>query len=343
MSPSPVSKAPAALLLVALACSSVGPLACGSGKPDEDASPCVRFNNPELQSASPSVVRVAFQLRQCEDDRPVPAMDLADFVVEEDGSGISSFESGAAVVRDDRSFQQAVLIMLDVSGSVLGSLPELKTAAKGLVAGLSRQPRVALYTFDGRAEPELRADFTTDLLGVGAAIDLIPAERIDTSTNLNGAVVKGVRRLEELRVSVEASGALYAGALAIFTDGTDRAARVTEVTAVDAVEHSQVSVFAIGLGAEIDEAYLRKLGQSGDVALAQDLGRLDEAFAEVGQSISELANSYYVLAYCSPSRANTHELSLSLPGYSGSWQGSFDASGFEGGCTPEDFLIDLAP
>jgi uncharacterized protein YegL len=270
-------------------------------------------------------------------------MDLADFVVEEDGSGISSFESGAAVVRDDSSFQQAVVIMLDVSGSVLGNLPELKTAAKGLVAGLSRQPRVALYTFDGRAEPELRADFTTDLLRVGAAIDLIPAERIDTSTNLNGAVVKGVRRLEELRVSVEASGVLYAGALAIFTDGTDRAARVTEVSAIDAVADSQVSVFAIGLGAEIDEPYLRKLGKSGDVALVQDLGRLDDAFAEVGQSISELANSYYVLAYCSPSRANTHELSLSLPGYAGSWQGSFDASGFEGGCTPEDFLIDLVP
>jgi uncharacterized protein YegL len=181
------------------------------------------------------------------------------------------------------------------------------------------------------------------LLGVAAAIELIPAERIDTSTNLNGAVVKGVRRLEELRVSVEAGGVLYAGALAIFTDGTDRAARVTEFTAVEAVENSQVSVFAIGLGAEIDEAYLRNIGKSGDVALAQDLGSLDDAFAEVGQSISELANSYYVLAYCSPSRANTHELSLSLPGYSGSWQGSFDASGFEGGCTPEDFLIDLVP
>jgi hypothetical protein len=270
-------------------------------------------------------------------------MDLADFAVKEDGLGISSFESGAAVVRDDSSFQQAVVIMLDVSGSVLGSLPELKIAAKGLVAGLSRQPRVALYTFDGRAEPELRADFTTDLLRVGAAIDLIPAERIDTSTNLNGAVVKGVRRLEELRVSVEASGALYAGALALFTDGTDRAARVTDLAAVEAVDGSQVSVFAIGLGEEIDEVYLRNLGKSGDVAFAQDLGSLEEAFADVGQSISELANSYYVLAYCSPSRANTHELSLSLPGYSGSWQGSFDASGFEGGCTPEDFLIDLAP
>jgi uncharacterized protein YegL len=315
----------------------LGPLACGSAKSDHDAG-CVQFSNPELQSSPPSVVRVAFQLSECEGARPVPAMNLGDFTLEEDGQGISSFESGAAVVQDDRAFQQALVILLDLSGSVLGNLPEIKTAARGLVQGLSRQPQVALYTFDGRAEPELRADFTTDLSAIAAAIDRIPAERVDTSTNLNGAVVQGVRRLEERRVSVEASGTLYAGALALFTDGTDRAARVTQAAALDAVQDSHVPVFAIGLGSEIDEPYLRHLGQSGALALADDLGGLSDAFAQVGQAISALANSYYVLAYCSPSRANTHELSLSVPGYHGQWTGSFDASGFLGGCTPEDFL-----
>jgi uncharacterized protein YegL len=313
-----------------------GQLACGSANPDDE---CVSFVNPELESAPPSVVRVAFQLRQCDGERPVAAMDLGDFSIEEDGAGISSYESGAAVVRDDRSFQQAVVIMLDVSGSVLGSLPELKTAAKGLVEGLSRQPRVALYTFDGRAEAELRADFTTDLEMIGSAIDAIPAVAIDTSTNLNGAVVQGVRLLEERRLSIEGTGVLYAGALALFTDGTDRAARVPKDDAIDAVRDSNVSVFAIGLGSEIDEPYLRDLGKSGDVALADDLAGLSDAFAEVGQSISALANSYYVLAYCSPSRAHSHELSLSLPGFRGKWQGSFDATGFAGGCTPESFLL----
>lgn len=321
-----------------LAVAAAGHLACGSSKDEEEA--CVRFVNPELESAPPSVVRVAFQLRQCDSERPVAAMDLTDFSVEEDGAGISSYESGAAVVRDDRSFQQAVVIMLDVSGSVLGSLPEVKTAARSLVEGLSRQPRVALYTFDGRAEAVLRADFTTDLEAIGDAIDAIPAEAVDTSTNLNGAVVQGVQLLERRRLAVEATGILYTGALALFTDGTDRAARVPRAAAVEAVADSSVSVFAIGLGSEIDEGYLRDVGASGDVALAEDLAGLDDAFAEVGRSISALANSYYVLAYCSPSRASSHELSLSLPGYQGEWAGSFDATGFAGGCTPENFLLD---
>lgn len=329
------------LRTAACAVAIVGSLACGSAKEEETG--CVRFVNPEVQSAPPSVIRVAFQMRHCEDERPVAAMNLDDFDIREDGSGISGYESGAALVLDDRSFRQAVVIMLDVSGSVLDSLPELKTAAKSLVQGLSRQPEVALYTFDGRAEPTLRADFTTDLSSIASAIDRIPAERIDTSTNLNGAVIRGVRRLEERRVSSEATGVLFAGSLALFTDGTDRAARVPDVEALDAAGDADVSVFAIGLGSEIDEQYLRGIGKSGDVALVEDLGTLNEAFAEVGQSISALANSYYVLAYCSPSRANNHELSLRLPGFKGEWKGSFDASGFEGGCTPEDFLLDLAP
>lgn len=316
----------------------IGQLACGSVDSNDE---CVQFINPELESVPPSVVRVAFQLRQCDGAPPVEAMDLGDFTIEEDGATVSSFESSAAVVRDDRSFQQAVLIMLDVSGSVLGSLPEVKTAAKSLVEGLARQPRVALYTFDGRAEAALRADFTTDLSAIASAIDSIPSSAVDTSTNLNGAVVEGVRRLEERRLAVEATGVLYAGALALFTDGTDRAARVPRAEALDAVEDSSVSVFAIGLGSEIDERYLRDIGKSGEVALADDLAGLSDAFAVVGRSISALANSYYVLAYCSPSRASSHELSLSLPGYSGGWKGSFDATGFAGGCTPESFLLPM--
>ena len=33
------------------------------------------------------------------------------------------------------------------------------------------------------------------------------------------------------------------------------------------------------------------------------------------------------------------ELTLSLPGYRGEWNASFDANGFAGGCTPQDFLF----
>lgn len=318
----------------------LGLSACGSVKDDQS---CASFVNPQLQSAYPSVVRVAFQLQECGGKQPLPDLQLSDFKLLEDGATISSFESGAALVQDDRAFQQSVLILLDLSGSVIGSLPEVKTAAKSLIDGLSSRPQVALYTFDGRAAPQQRADFTTDLPSIISAIDDISPEQIDNSTNLNGAVVNGVQLLENRRLAVEGSGVLYTGALALFTDGTDRAHRVPDADALRAAKDSEVSVFAIGLGSEIDSSFLQGIGASGQVVLAPDLPHLSDAFAKVGHAISGLANSYYVLAYCSPSRANSHELSLSVAGHSGSWGGKFDASGFVGGCTAQDFLSGIEP
>jgi uncharacterized protein YegL len=314
--------------------------ACGSVKDDQS---CASFVNPQLQSAYPSVVRVAFQLEECDGKQPLPGLELSDFKLLEDGATISSFESRAALVQDDRSFQQSVLLLLDLSGSVVSSLPEVKTAAKSLIDGLSSRPQVALYTFDGRAAPQLRADFTTDLPSIVSAIEDLVPEQVDTSTNLNGAVVNGVQILENRRLAVEGSGILYTGALALFTDGTDRAHRVPDAEALQAAKDSKVSVFAIGLGSEIDSSFLKGIGASGQVVLAPDLPHLSDAFAKVGRSISGLANSYYVLAYCSPSRANSHELSLSVVGHSGSWGAKFDAGGFVGGCTPEDFLSGVTP
>ena len=140
------------------------------------------------------------------------------------------------------------------------------------------------------------------------------------------------------RARLEASGTLFGGALAVFTDGTDRAARVSRDEALVAAGNPDVAIFSIGLGSEIDEAYLGSIGQSGGVALARDLDDLSAAFATTGQAIAKLANSYYVLSYCSPSRAERHALTLSVAGRTGSFQGSFDATGFEGGCSPENFL-----
>lgn len=308
--------------------------ACGS----VPEPPCAEFVNPELQSAEPSVVRVAFKLSECGTEAPLADRSLSEFEVLEDGLAMSSFESSAAVMHDNRAFQQAVVLMLDVSGSVVGHLSDVKSAARSMVRGLSRTPQIALYTFDGRAQPRLWLDFTSDASAVTRAIEALPSETADPSTNLNGAVTQGLRILEDRRSVVEAQRVIYAPALAIFTDGTDRASRVSRTAALEAARLSDSAIFAVGLGSEIDEGYLRQLATRGSVALADEVDDLTEAFAEIGRSISAQANSHYVLAYCSPRRAGTHELTLSLKGFTGQFKATFDASGFSGGCSPEDFI-----
>ena len=83
----------------------------------------------------------------------------------------------------------------------------------------------------------------------------------DPSTNLNGAVVKA---LDELDNSLgKATQPLKFGTLVVFTDGTDRANRVSADDMRQHVSEKPFDVFAIGLGAEIKEQQLRQIGKSG--------------------------------------------------------------------------------
>ena len=55
------------------------------------------------------------------------------------------------------------------------------------------------------------------------------------------------------------------GTLVVFTDGTDRAARVAEGEMISRLDDSGYDVFAIGVGNEIDESVLNDIGRSGYV------------------------------------------------------------------------------
>ena len=79
-----------------------------------------------------------------------------------------------------------------------------------------------------------------------------------------GAARAVERALGELDAALEKEELpLRFGTLVVFTDGTDRAARVPQQEMLDAVNNSNYSVFAIGLGAEIDEEELDGIGRDG--------------------------------------------------------------------------------
>jgi len=131
------------------------------------------------------------------------------------------------------------------------------------------------------------------------------------------------------------------GRLVVFTDGTDRASRVSEDEMLQAVRDSPYDVFAIGLGAELSEADLEQIGKSG-TALAKDSSEIQTAFETIGKRIEQLTKSYYLLSYCSPARAGEHTVTVKgkhLPEgkkkeITGELETGFDAEGFEKGCDP---------
>jgi uncharacterized protein YegL len=305
---------------------------------DTAAPPCTAFEMTLLEAETllPAVVRIYFRLT-C-DGHSVPDLTAEDFTVLEDGDSISIFESSQQIVPTVAGYQLSTMLLLDMSGSMVeaGLVDELQDAADTFIDRLGTEHEVAIYTFDGRTDIAPLVSFTQDADALNAGIaSLTDYEVVDTSTNLNGAILAALDVIDT--EAIVHSDKLFGGTLAVFTDGKDQAGRVEDEEAVAAATTTDHAVYSIGLGAEIDESHLTAVGTSG-AYFAADVDALADAFDEVATSILEQANSLYIMAYCSPKRAGTHELELELTGTGGGISNTFDATGFEGGCDPTDFV-----
>ena len=132
------------------------------------------------------------------------------------------------------------------------------------------------------------------------------------------------------------------GTLVVFSDGTDRANRVTKDDMRKAVREAKYDIFAIGLGKEMQESELKDIGKDG-TARADDKTSVVKAFDSIGARIEGQTKSYYLLGYCSPSRAGKHEVRIEAvrkgadgkEEKTGSVTSEFDATGFTHGCDPK--------
>src|SRR4030095_961713 len=81
----------------------------------------------------------------------------------------------------------------------------------------------------------------------------------DPSTNLNGAVIEGVRLLTQ---QIErAPVPLRFGTLVVFTDGTDRAHRASPDDVNKALDSAGFETYVIGVGQEVDSKQLQSIGR----------------------------------------------------------------------------------
>ncbi|MCP4604741.1 MAG: VWA domain-containing protein [Proteobacteria bacterium] len=292
----------------------------------------------ELADASvekPSNVVVYFTVDTVEDE-PVSGMTADQFNIYEDGRLISVFESQQTILNPEVATVRYTLLLLDMSRSVTesGQVPLIQEAVSAFIQGVGEQEKVAIYAFDGRAEIQPIAQF-------GAGPDQLSGrnERLsswntkDPSTNLNGAIVEAVQVLGEARETSDVP--LRFGTLVVFTDGTDRAHRATSREAIDAVVNADVGIYVIGIGGEVDQVEMEHLGRDGFV----HVGNRDEvvqAFEQVGEKIQRLGSRFYLLSYCSPSRAGQHQLEVEavLGEEKGRLSYGFDAEGFKPDCDP---------
>ena len=288
------------------------------------------------ETLAPSVVRLGVKL-QC-DGEPVIDKSEEDFAILENELAVSSFESALSIVPTVAAFRLTTAMVLDMSGSIVdsGYLPTLQSAATTFVSRLGEDQEVAIYLFDGQAELQTLVTFTNDHEAVNESIASLDSYEVtDPGTNLNGAVISGLDILDDIARGT--SEGMSDASLVVFTDGTDTSSRVSNEEAALAVASTDHSVYAVGLGEEVDSSHMDAIGVSGFYS-ATNIEALEGAFDRVATSIRNAASSIYILAYCSPKRAGDHTLEIQLNGTDAATTYVFNADTFESGCDPTDFV-----
>src|SRR6185436_231400 len=117
--------------------------------------------------------------------------------------------------------------------------------------------------------------------------------------------------------------------------GSDRARRVSSEAVRKAVADAEFDVYAIAVGAEINDREISAIGRSGTFTSKsrEDIAR---GFDEIARRIEGYSKRYYLLSYCSPSRAGQHavEIEAVRGTKSGRLKSEFKADGFGPNCDP---------
>ncbi len=289
----------------------------------------------------PSNVAVYFKV-ETEAENPVGGLTADRFRIYEDGQLVSQYESKQVIANPEVAAAHYTLLLVDMSGSVSesGSIDPIIQAVGTFTDRVEKQQKVGIYAFDGSPDLYPIVPFTDQMGSAKAGVSQLASFKPkDPSTNLNGAVVKALDQLDA--ALGHAPQPLKFGTLVVFTDGTDRANRVSEHDMLQHVREKPFDVFAIGLGAEIKQDQLEAIGKSG-TAMAADRTAIVKAFDEVGAKVENRTRSFYLLSYCSPSRAGRHQVRIEAftkddkgnEERSGSVTSAFDATGFAPGCDP---------
>ena len=320
-------------------------MGCGG---DDDSSPQLRVTIEDQFVNLPSNVSVFFRVDDLSGGG-LAGLTESDFNIYENGSLISSFEAVRKIQPNEQVFDYNIMLLLDLSGSVLGSenLEPLKQAAQGFVAEVLPEAQdpsegaieIEIWWFDGSENIKQLQPASADAVTLNAAIDGISANMSsDNSTNLYGAVIQSVEVASQRLTQTRQLDEIGSSAVVVFTDGTDQANRASKGQAVEAVRNADrdIAFYTIGLGGEIDESVLSDIGTTSFVS-AVNIGELLDSFREIGDLINNRANSFYLLEYCSPKRSGNNQLTIEVT--SGSMTGSantlFDASNFNGSCNLE--------
>lgn len=297
-----------------------------------------------------SSVALIFTVEDCR-GRPLTGLTDADFVLREDGATLS-VEASKRIL-PARGLTTFATLSLDVSSSTQSVLPQLVSAAKAFVQKLqvdrALQVPIGLELFAGMPQSVVWEAPTLDTAKLLGRLDEVLTYRApdQSSTNLHGAVVEALSRLQQAQTQYRnrnQGGAFSTGYVVLFTDGADTSGRTPLAQVVSQVNASPDRVVAVALRSpDFDATAEQRLRDitGGAYLVAPSTAALDLEFSNLAARIAGQASRTYLLGYCSPKRSGQHAVSVEVSQSTtmASAQYSFNANGFAPGCSSDAFNL----
>lgn len=230
-----------------------------------------------------------------------------------------------------------VVLLMDMSNAKTAEARTLAAkAALNFVQKVTPREAVSVFAFDGAEGlvPIAQLPRGNQAVTMAALEGFSPR---DGSRNLNGAVVAGLKKLDQLLA--QSGKVVRVGTLVVYAAGPDVAGRVETDKAHDTVWESKHDVLVIGVGEQADA--VENLARRGLIR-AQAADTLPIAFEEAASRAVEELEKHYLVSYCSPARAGSRKLRLEVSytnkdgeEHHGDFETEFSARGFGPGCNPQ--------
>jgi len=153
----------------------------------------LRLTRIDASVQKPSNVAVYFIVDTSEGD-PMPGLTAESFKIYEDGQPVSALESKQTILNPEVTASHYTLLLVDMSGSVTlsGDVPVIVDSARAFTERVQKFQKVGVYVFDGSVAIQQIAGFSTGTPNLDSLTSFKPK---DPSTNLNGAVLEGIKIL----------------------------------------------------------------------------------------------------------------------------------------------------
>jgi uncharacterized protein YegL len=187
---------------------------------------------------------------------------------------------------DPQRVRADVALVLDTSSSMTGDkIRAAQSAAKAFIRAMNLpEDRVGIAYFSRDAAVAHPLSGDADLLF--AAVD-----RLDTTagTRIDRGLEVGLAILAEARTGSDVSPVLV-----LLTDGIQEAEPEAPERVAEAIRAQRITFHAIGLGSDVDAAYLLELVRAPDrLHLSPSVGELEAIYTEIARTIPCPASSYW--------------------------------------------------